>query len=435
MATTDKIQPVSHLENYLVPTIIIGILFFIFGFVTWLNATLINFLQIACEITDNVVLFLITLAFYISYFVMAIPSSWLLKKTGLKKGMAIGLLVMAFGALIFIPAAITRTYPVFLVGLFVQGSGLSLLQTASNPYITILGPLESAAKRISIMGLFNKGAGVLSPIILYAFILKGTEDIVDRLKVTTNITEKEQLLNQLASGIILPYIIMALVLIIMAVWIRYSSLPEVEEAEVKEEEEDPTIRNKTSIFQFPHLILGAVALFFYVGVEVLAGDTIGQYGRMMGFDIATYKSFTSWTLGFMMVGYILGIILIPKYLSQKTALQICALSGCVFSIAAFFTTGLTSVIFIILLGLSNSLVWPAMWPLALNRLGRFTKLGSALLIMSIAGGAIMPLIFGKLANDFQHHPQVAYSILLPSYLFILFYAVRGYKVGLNNSGT
>ena len=340
MATTDKMQPVSQTDNYLVPTIIIGILFFIFGFVTWLNATLINFLQIACEINDNVVLFLITLAFYISYFVMAIPSSRLLKITGLKKGMALGLLVMAFGALIFIPAAITRTYPVFLVGLFVQGTGLSLLQTASNPYITILGPLESAAKRISIMGIFNKVAGVLSPIILYALILKGTEDIVDRLKVTTNITEKEQLLNQLASGIIVPYIIMAVVLIIMAVWIRYSSLPEVEQAEEEEEEQDPSIRNKTSIFQFPHLILGAIALFFYVGVEVLAGDTIGQYGRMMGFDIATYQYFTSYTLGCMVVGYILGIILIPKYLSQKTALQICAVTGCVFSIAAFFTNGI-----------------------------------------------------------------------------------------------
>jgi len=435
MATNNKIQPVTQPGNYLVPTIIIGILFFLFGFVTWLNATLINFLKIACEITDNVVLFLITLAFYISYFVMAIPSSWVLKKTGLKKGMALGLLVMAFGALIFIPAAITRTYPVFLVGLFVQGTGLSLLQTASNPYITILGPLDSAAKRISIMGIFNKVAGVLSPIILSVLILKGADVIEHRLTEITNVSEREQLLNELASRVIVPYIIMAIVLVIMAVWIRYSSLPEVEQAEEEEEKQDPTILNKTSILQFPHLILGAIALFFYVGAEVLAGDTIGQYGRMMGFDIATYQYFTSYTLICMVIGYIMGIILIPKYLSQRTALQICAVTGCVFSLAALLTNGLTSVIFIALLGLANSLVWPAIWPLALNRLGHFTKLGSALLIMSIAGGAVMPMIFGKLANSFPQHPQVAYSMLIPSYLVILYFAMRGYKAGLNNSGT
>ena len=366
---------------------------------------------------------------------MAIPSSRVLKRTGLKKGMALGLSVMAFGALIFIPAAITRTFPIFLVGLFVQGAGLSLLQTASNPYITILGPLESAAKRISIMGVFNKVAGVLSPIVLNALILKGADVIQSKLNVITIVSEKEQLLNELASRVIGPYIVMALVLIILAVWIRYSSLPEVEVAEEEEEEQDPSIRNKTSILQFPHLIIGVVALFFYVGAEVLAGDTIGQYGRLMGFPISSYKNFTSYTLTCMVMGYIMGIILIPKYLSQRTALKICAVTGCLFSLGAYVTNGLTSVIFIVLLGLSNSLVWPAIWPLALNRLGRFTKLGSALLIMSIAGGAIMPMIFGKLANSFPQHPQVAYSMLLPSYLIILFFAVRGYKAGLKNSGS
>lgn len=435
MASTDKIQPVSHPDNYIVPTLIIGILFFIFGFVTWLNATLINFLKIACEINDNVVLFLITLSFYISYFVMAIPSSRLLKITGLKKGMSFGLLVVAFGALTFIPAALTRSYPVFLIGLFIQGTGLALLQTASNPYITILGPLESAAKRISIMGIFNKVAGVLSPIILSVLILKGADVIVSRLNTITNASEKNLLLTELASRVIMPYIIMAVVLIIMAVWIRYSSLPEVEQVEEEEEKQDLTIRNKTSIFQFPHLLIGVVALFFYVGVEVLAGDTIGQYGRMLGFDISTYQYFTSYTLICMVVGYIMGIIFIPKYISQKAALQICAVTGCVFSLAAFFTSGLTSVIFISLLGLANSLMWPAIWPLALNRLGRFTKLGSALLVMSIAGGAVMPMIFGKLADSYPQHPQLAYSMLVPSYLVILFFAVRGYKSGLNYIGT
>jgi MFS transporter, FHS family, L-fucose permease len=429
-SAANQALPSSQQNNYLIPTLIIGILFFIFGFVTWLNGTLINFLKIACEINNNVVLFLITLAFYISYFVMAIPSSRVLKVTGFKKGMALGLLVMAAGALIFIPAALTRTYTIFLVGLFVQGTGLSLLQTASNPYITILGPLESAAKRISIMGIFNKVAGVLSPVILSVLILKGADAIEKQLGNSANITTKEQLLNNLADRVIVPYIVMAIVLVIMAVWIRFSSLPEVEQAEKEEEKQDTSIQTKTSIFQFPHLIIGVIALFFYVGVEVLAGDTIGQYGRMLGFDISAYQYFTSYTLTFMVIGYIIGIALIPKYISQRAALQICAVTALIFSTVALLTTGFTSVIFIALLGLSNSLMWPAIWPLALNRLGHFTKLGSALLVMSIAGGAILPMIFGKISDSYPQHPQLAYIILIPSYLIILFFAVRGYKAGL-----
>ena len=158
----------SEKPNYTPQIVIIGILFFIFGFVTWLNSTLIPYLQIACELKTSEAV-LVTFAFYISYAVMAFPSSWVLKQTGFKKGMMWGLVLMAIGALIFIPAANTRTYGLFLTGLFVIGTGLALLQTASNPYITILGPLESAAKRISVMGICNKGAGALAPLIMGAF--------------------------------------------------------------------------------------------------------------------------------------------------------------------------------------------------------------------------------------------------------------------------
>lgn len=415
---------------YLGPTIIIGILFFLFGFVTWLNATLINFLKIACEINNNVVLYLITLAFYISYFVMAIPSSRILKITGLKNGMSFGLIVISIGALIFIPAALSRSYPIFLIGLFVQGTGLSLLQTASNPYITILGPLESAAKRMSIMGIFNKVAGVLSPIVLSAIVLKGANQIESQLINIISKSEKEQLLNELSSRVIMPYISIAVVLIIMAIWIRFSNLPNVEESRESEEEINSINIKKTSIFQFPHLIAGVIALFFYVGVEVLTGDVIGQYGRMLGFNLSRYQYFTSYTLVSMVIGYIAGVIFIPKYISQRNALILCAIFGFLFSCCALFTQGITSVIFIAMLGLANALVWPAIWPLALNRLGPFTKLGSALLIMSIAGGAVMPIIFGKIADSFPAYPQIAYSILIPSYLIILFFAVKGYKLGL-----
>lgn len=423
-------QPPAQKPNYLVPTIIVGILFFVFGFVTWLNSTLINFLKIACEIDNLVILFFIPMVFYIAYLIMAIPSSWVLKKTGFKNGMAVGLLVMAVGALIFIPAAMGRTYILFLIGLFVQGTGLAVLQTASNPYVTILGPIESAAKRISIMGIFNKVAGAISPLILSALILSGADAIESNLKITADPAARAVLLDTLANKVIIPYIVMAVVLALLAVWIRYSNLPEVDQVEEEEEQDDPEIKTRTSILQFPHLIIGVVALFFYVGCEVMAGDTIGQYGRLLGYDVSQYQNFTTYALGFMVVGYIIGIALIPKYVSQRKALWFCSILALIFSIGAILTNGWVTVMFIALLGLANSIMWPAIWPLALNKLGHFTKIGSALLVMSIAGGAIMPLIWAAIADKNPHHPQLAYILLIPSYLIILYFAAKGYKQGL-----
>lgn len=423
-------QSPQQTANYIVPTIIVGILFFAFGFITWLNSTLINFLKIACEIDNLVILFFIPLVFYIAYLIMAIPSSWVLKKTGFKNGMAVGLLVMAIGALIFIPAATGRTYVLFLIGLFIQGTGLAVLQTASNPYVTILGPLESAAKRISIMGIFNKVAGAISPLILSALILSGADAIESQLAVSTDPTTRAGLLDGLANKVIVPYIVIAVALVLLAIWIRYSNLPEVDQVEEEEEQDAPEIKTRTSILQFPHLVIGVVALFFYVGCEVMAGDTIGQYGRMLGYDVSQYQNFTTYTLGFMVIGYIIGIVLIPKYVSQRQALWFCSILALIFSVGAVLTSGWLTILFIALLGLANSIMWPAIWPLALNKLGHFTKIGSALLVMSIAGGAVMPLIWAAIADKNPAHPQLAYILLIPSYLIILYFAAKGYSVGL-----
>jgi len=306
----------SQKNEYLVPIIIIGVLFFIFGFVTWLNATLIPFLKTACELT-SLESYLVTFAFYISYFVMALPSSKVLEKTGFKNGMALGLLVMAIGSLIFIPAALTRTYGWFLLGLFIQGTGLALLQTASNPYVTILGPIESAAKRISIMGVANKFAGILSPIILGSIVLKGIGGIEKQLESITDAAARETLLNDLAARVILPYVIIAVVLVIMAVAVKYSSLPEVE-AEDDDDTQDDNVSSHTkkSIFSYPYFWLGVITLFFYLGAEVIAVDTLINYGLSLGFDIKHAKFFSSFTLIAMIVGYFFGIIAIPKYISQ-----------------------------------------------------------------------------------------------------------------------
>jgi glucose/galactose transporter len=419
IATTTTLQKKGYH-----PVLIIGALFFIFGFVTWLNSVLIPYLKIACEL-NNLESYLVAFAFYIAYFVMAIPSSGVLKRIGFKKGMSAGLFVMAMGALIFIPAAVTRQYILFLVGLFVQGSGLALLQTASNPYITIIGPLESAAKRISIMGICNKVAGVLAPIILGAIALKNADAIKEKL-LHLDAIQKDAELDLLAARVIVPYIAIVVVLCILAVLISYSGLPEID-TEHETEAVAAANTNKKSVLQFPHLVLGVIALFFYVGVEVLAGDSIISYGSSQGIALSTAKFFTSFTLAAMIVGYVIGIILIPKYLSQAVALRICAVLGVIFSVCALATEGYTSVLFIALLGLANSLMWPAIWPLAIEGLGRFTKIGSSLLIMAIAGGALLPLLYGWLAD--QWNPQRAYLILVPSYLVILYYALVGYKAG------
>jgi FHS family L-fucose permease-like MFS transporter len=399
-------------------------LFFIFGFITWLNSVLIPYLKLACEL-NTVEAYLVTTAFYISYFVMAIPSAGILKLTGFKKGMAAGLSVIAVGALIFIPAAITRYYGLFLLGLFIQGSGLALLQTASNPYITILGPPESAAKRISIMGISNKIAGALAPIILGAITLKNADGLKDRLAKMA-IGVKNTALNELASRVILPYIVIVIVLLILAVVIYYSSLPEID---TDQEDESTAVSNigRSSIMQFPHLLLGVLTLFFYVGAEVIAGDTIINYGSTQGIPLAIAKYFTTCTLICMLGGYFAGIACIPKYLSQEKAMKISAVLGLILSAAAILTTGYISVTAVALLGLANSLVWPAIWPMALAGLGRFTKIGSSLLIMGIAGGAIVPLAYGALAQ--MLNPSHGYIILMPAYLIILYYAISGHKAG------
>lgn len=421
---SDKSAVVTNKKTTLSPIFLIGMLFFIFGFITWLNSVLIPYLKLACELT-TVEAYLVTTAFYISYFVMAIPSAGILKLTGFKKGMSVGLGVIAIGALIFIPAAMTRYYGLFLLGLFVQGSGLALLQTASNPYITILGPPESAAKRISIMGISNKIAGALAPIILGAITLKNADGFKERL-ATMAADVKIATLNELASRVIIPYIVIVIVLLILAVVIYYSSLPEID---TDQEDESTAISNigKTSITQFPHLLLGVLTLFFYVGVEVIAGDTIINYGSTQGIPLDTAKFFTTCTLICMLVGYFIGIACIPKYLSQEKAMKISAVLGLILSSIAILTTGYVSVSAVALLGLANSLVWPAIWPMALAGLGRFTKIGSSLLIMGIAGGAIVPLAYGALAQALN--PSHGYIILIPAYLIILYYAVSGHKVG------
>ena len=411
-------------SSYALSITIIGILFFIFGFITWLNSVLIPFLKQACELT-NFEAYFVTLAFYISYFVMAIPSSYILGKTGFTKGMSLGLAVMAVGSLVFLPAAQMRSYPLFLLGLFIQGTGMTLLQTASNPYVTILGPIESAAKRISIMGICNKVAGMIGIFILVELLFSDATSLSERIQTLSG-SELAAELDALSSRVIVPYTFMAVVLTGLALMILKAPLPEIN----PEEKEESAIENshkKESIFDFPHLILGVICIFMYVGVEVIAIDTIGLYGQFQGFDLNTSGKFGIYSLIALVVCYILGIVVMPKYISQRHALIVCAILGIVFTACSLITSGGISISFIVLLSFANALMWPCIWPLALDKLGKFTKTGSALLIMGISGGAILPLLYGALSD--MTNRQHAYLIMIPLYLYILYFAMKGYRAG------
>ena len=424
MPETSTIANPVQKKSAISPIIIIGVLFFVFGFITWLNSVLVPYLKIACQLT-NLESYLVATAFYIAYLVMAAPSAMVLKKFGFKNGMAIGLVIIAIGALVFIPAALTRTYAFFLAGLFVQGMGLAILQTASNPYVVVLGPPESAAKRISIMGVFNKSAGAIAPIALGVVALKNVDQLKAKL-ATMSAAEKVPLLNELASRVIVPYICIMVALVILAILTYRSTLPEID---TEHEDESTALANsgKTSVFQFPNLVLGMVALFLYVGAEVLAGDSIISYGSAQDIPLSTAKFFATLTMISMLVGYFIGILCIPKYITQQKALVISAILGFIFSILALVTHGYASVFCIALLGLANALMWPAIWPLALNGLGKFTKIASSLLVMGISGAAVIPPLYGHFVDLYS--AQSAYLILLPIYLFILYYAAWGHKLG------
>jgi glucose/galactose transporter len=400
---------------------IIGALFFVFGFVTWLNGVLMPFLQTACELTKTQAS-LVNFAFYISYFVMAIPSSYILKKSGFANGMSLGLIVMAIGSIIFVPAALDRNYLLFLIGLFVQGTGLALLQTAANPYVTILGPIETAAKRQSIMGVSNKVAGMIGIFVLYTAIISKSKGIIALIEHTTDITVKNNLLTELSRNVILPYIIITMVLIALMLFVKSAKLPEINE----EENENVEKKSTGSIFSFPYLWIGIIALFFYVGAEVVSVNFLIDYGKDLNIPENVYKNFPIYALISIVVGYLLSIVLIPKVISQRTAGIINLILAIALVTIALIFPGLVSVIAIILLSFTNAILWPVIWPLSIQGLGRHTILGSAFLIMAIAGGAVLPIFYSRLAELFNS--QTAYSVLYIAYGFMLFFVTIGCKI-------
>lgn len=406
------------------PMITIGALFFIFGFVTWLNGPLITFVKLAFDL-DDVNAFLVPMAFYLSYFFLALPAAAVLRWTGMKNGMALGLLVMAVGAVVFGQFTTMRQYPGTLAGLFVIGAGLSLLQTASNPYVSIVGPIDTAARRIAFMGICNKLAGVLAPLVFGALVLRGLDHFDARVKAAPDSDARNALLDAFAAQVYVPYLLMAGLLVLLAIALARSKLPDIRS--VYANEANRTAGDAPTLLRARHLWLGVVCLFLYVGVEVMAGDAIGIYGTGFNLPLDETRFFTSYTLFAMLIGYLAGLTLIPHVVSQQRYLALSGLLGVVLTAGAYATTGYTSVLFIASLGFANAMMWPAIFPLAINRLGRHTETGSALLIMAIAGGAMMPYAFGLLKEHVDF--QMAYAALaIPSYLYISFYGAKGYEI-------
>ena len=421
----------TQARRSILPMAIVAMLFFVLGFATWLNGSLMPYLKQMLLLTPfqaSLILF----SFYISVTFTALPSAWLIRKVGYKNGMAIGMGIMMLAGLIYIPAAQAQSFLLFLVAQLVIGAGQTLLQTAVNPYVVKIGPEETAAVRISIMGILNKTAGVVAPMVFTALIVTG-------FTAPTDLALTAAQIDEMAASLVFPYLGLAAFLGLLGLAVKYSPLPELE----KEAESGSGREQLKAVLAKPALVLGAVSLFVYVAVEVLAGDTIGLFALSLG--VERYTVMTSYTMTCMVLGYVLGILLIPRFLSQQTALTISAVLGLVLTLAIMLVDSSSYVIsnlllvpvggvalpdtllFIALLGLANAIVWPAVWPLALSGLGALTSIGSALLIMGIAGGAFGPLFWGLLSGT-SLGQQGAYVVMLPCYAFILFYALKGHKM-------
>jgi glucose/galactose transporter len=414
------------LKSYIYPLSIIGILFFSFGFLTWLTGILIPYFQICLELS-NVQASLVAFATYIAYFAMALPSAWVLKLSGYKKGMVLGLLIMALGTALFIPAAYARNYAVFLTGLFITGAGVTLLQTAVNPYVAIIGPIESTAQRIGFMGLANKAAGILSTTILGSIFLFDADSIIAHVSKAAP-AEKAAILNSYSLKIVDPYIVITCILFLLAVMVFFSQMPEVNETATAQGDTTAEVEYKPSVFHYPYLIIGILALFLSAACEGLPIDGIIIYSRSLGIPIEVSRHFAQYTLYAMLLGYLASTILIPKFLSQQKALQFCAVLGILLTIAAYLSKGIISVYCLIGSGFGAAMLWGTIWGLSIRDLGKYTKVGSAMLLMAVVGGGIFPLLFGKLIDENFFHPQNAVLLLVPCYLILVIFSSWGYRL-------
>ncbi|WP_016776878.1 glucose/galactose MFS transporter, partial [Anaerophaga thermohalophila] len=388
-------------RNLVIALIILGTMFFSIGFALGINSYLIPLLKSQLSIS-SAESYLVLAATFSAFLIFGYPASFVIAKIGYKRTMALSFLLFAIGFYLYIPSGNMESLPLFLVASFISGMGNTFLQATVNPYVTILGPIDSAARRMSIMGILNKLAWPVAPLFLALIIGKSVDDV--RFADTT-----------------LPFIIIISVFVLLGVIAFFSPLPEVKAVGEDEENVDdcPYAAKKTSIWQFPHLLLGILALFFYVGVETVALGTLVDYAETLNLANPEWYAWIA-PVG-MVAGYIVGIIFIPKYLSQSTALVASALVAIAGSLLVVFTPPEISIFFVVLIALGCALMWPAIWPLAMTDLGKFTKQGGSLMVVAIVGGALIPTLYGFLKDLFG--AQNAYWLAVPLFGYILYYAL------------
>ena len=439
MSTLPHTEHIKNKSATIKAMIILGLLYFIFGLVSWVNTILIPYFELTLQLT-RLQSYLVTFAFYIAYLIMAIPSSQLLNKVGYKKGMVLGLWCMSIGALLFVPAAFWRTYQIFLLGLFLLGTGLAILQSAANPFVTIVGPIESAAKRMSIVGTGNKLAGVIANLIFASVVMRASDkELIRQIKANVYTgPDLDAALNQLIRGVMTPYLILAIFLFIFGIVVHYSMLPDIDPSVVNKQS-DEDIKSRKSILQYPYLLLGVFAMFLHIGTQMIALGTSIQFAETMGGSIAgPAQNIPSYTMFLTFIGYFVGIIFIPKYLNQRHALIICATINLILSVliitvsktvTVLGVTGDISLWFLVMMGLPNALLYAGIWPLAINKLGRHTNLGSAFMVMALSGSAIMPFVYNYFVGSEVTFLAMknAYWILIPCFAYIVWYALHGYR--------
>lgn len=415
----------SGRRGYVFSLLMLCLLFFVFGLVSWVNSILVPYFKVACELHSEVQSYLAQFAFYIAYLVMTIPASLLLGRTGYKKGALIGLWTLAAGAFLFVPAALTRTYNMFLIALFTMGTALAILQTVANPFVTIIGPMESAARRISLVGICNKLAGILSPVIFSALVIRPQDKITMSLVQNGELAgeAKSAALDELIKGVIPPYVVLGVLLVIFGVVFYKSSIRDINPSENKSSD----TAGRRSVFSYPYLVLGTLALFCHLGAQALSVNTIIGFAEELGF--ASTQVFPSLTLACTLLGYLLGVILIPKYVSQSNMLRIVTCVGLLLSVLVIVLPARLAIWCLVLLGIPNSVIYAGIWPLAIHDLGKWTNLGSAILVMALCGSAILPLLYASCV-DMSGSIQASYWLLIPCFVYMIFYAFSGYRINV-----
>lgn len=413
-------------SQYYISLVMLGCLFFVFGLVSWVNSILVPYFKVACGLESGVQTYLVTFSFYIAYLVMTVPASFLLRKVGYKRGALTGLWIMSAGALMFWPAALTRSYGFFLVALFTIGTALAVLQSVANPFVTIIGPHESAAKRISVMGICNKAAGIIAPLLFAAAVIRPQDKVIME-QVESGLlagNALEAALDEMIKGVILPYVVLSVILFVFGILFYKSPIKDINPDRDNKAVMDGGDRK--SVWSYPYLVLGVIALFAHLGSQQISVSTIIGYAQSMGMNLEAAKVFPSYTLACILIGYLIGVITIPKYISQQKSLVVCTVAGLVLSCLVLVLPERLSIWSLVLLGVPNSLIYAGIWPLAIRGLGRWTSTGSSLLVMALCGNAVLSLLYGYVSDYMSL--QASYWLLLPCFVYMIFYAIYGYKI-------